>query len=51
MKVKYFDGSVINDIAAGYSHSGAITNEGKVFMWGCNTDYRLMHGNNKNQNL
>lgn len=32
----------IRQISAGYLHSGAVTSEGKLFMWGANPDCRLV---------
>jgi len=32
----------IRSISAGQLHSGAITSEGKLFMWGANPDCRLV---------
>jgi alpha-tubulin suppressor-like RCC1 family protein len=32
----------IRQISAGYLHSGAVTAEGKLFMWGANPDCRLV---------
>lgn len=45
-----FKGSKIHSISCGHSHSGAITEEGHLYLWGCNFDFRLMLDENKNQN-
>lgn len=37
------------EIACGHSHSGAITAEGNLYMWGCNPDCRLMIQDRENK--
>jgi uncharacterized repeat protein (TIGR02543 family) len=39
------DNEYIIDIAAGDNHSGALTNLGRIFTWGCNDDYQLGNPN------
>jgi alpha-tubulin suppressor-like RCC1 family protein len=40
-QIEFFKNKTISMIDCGHSHSGAIV-EGQVYMWGCNTDSRLV---------
>ncbi|KAL4438108.1 hypothetical protein ABPG74_016887 [Tetrahymena malaccensis] len=49
--IEYFcqQAKQIKYISCGHSHSAAISEEGDLYTWGCNYDYRLMINENKNQ--
>lgn len=51
MKVRFFEKMLVTKIAAGHSHSAAITSTGELYMWGCNLDHRLMMQSHENQYL
>lgn len=44
-------GEKLIDISLGIHHSGAITSDDRVFMWGTNIYYQLGDGTNTNRNL
>ena len=50
-EVEFFRDKGVVMIGAGHSHSGAITENGELYMWGCNPDCRLMVEDNENRIL
>jgi alpha-tubulin suppressor-like RCC1 family protein len=45
VKHNVFQGEMINSISTGYCHSAALTESGRLFLWGCNAHSQLGNGN------